>query len=67
MKDESNKPILCERFSSKAELKMWLYVNIPIAIKPKSKSAKTNFVKAFASNHAFDVVCDELADKLYKI
>lgn len=54
-----------ERFSSEGAILQWLYSNMPFAIKPKSKQAKTALVNPFTSNHAFEVVCKHLANKLY--
>ena len=54
-----------ERFSSEGEILQWLYLNTPFAIKPKSKHAKTLLVSPFTSNHAFEEVCKNLANKLY--
>lgn len=54
-----------ERFSSEGEILQWLYLNTPLAIKLKSKHAKTLLVSCFTSNHAFEEVCRHLANKLY--
>jgi len=47
------------------EILDWLHLNMPFAIKPKSKNAKTSIVSPFTSRHAFEEVCKHLANKLY--
>ena len=58
-------PDVSERVSSEGEILQWMYLNMPFAIKPKSKNAKTLLVSPFTSNHAFEEVCKHLANKLY--
>lgn len=43
----------------------WVRLNMPFAIMPTSKKAKTKYIKPFTSQHAFDVVCEHLAKKIY--
>lgn len=62
---QCNLPVVSERFSSEGEVLQWIYLNTPLAIKPKSKHAKTLLVNSFTSNHAFEEVCKHLANKLY--
>lgn len=52
-------------FNSEEELLQFIYMNTPIAIKPKSKRAKGQLVSAFKSSNAFDKVCRHLAKKLF--
>lgn len=68
LEDKIEQLALCnviKRFSSEGEILEWLYLNTPLAIKPKSKQAKTLLINPFTSNHAFEEVCKHLANKLY--
>jgi len=57
LEEQSRLYSVSERFSSEGEILQWLYLNMPFAIKPKSKQAKTLLVNPFTSNHAFEAVC----------
>ena len=46
------------------EILNWVRLNMPFAIMP-SKTAKTKYIKPFTSHHAFDVVCEHFANKIY--
>lgn len=54
-------------FNSEEELLQFIYMNTPIAIKPKSKLAKGQLVSAFKSGNAFEQVCRQLAKKLFNV
>lgn len=55
-----------KEFETKEELLRFIWRNIPIAVKPKSKNAKHDLVNVFTSNHALDKVCEHLTEKLFK-
>ena len=65
-KEAGNIVLINKSFSNKKDLLNFIYRNIPIAIKPKSKSAKNTLVNPFTSNNSFDQVCKGLAEKLFK-
>ena len=46
------------------EILKWVNLNMPLLIKPK-KNSKYIYVRPFRSQHAFDVVCEHLAKKIY--
>ncbi len=54
-------------FNSEEELLKFIYRNIPIAVKPKSKLAKGQLTLAFKSANAFEQVCKHLAKKIFNV
>jgi len=52
-------------FNSEEELLQFIYLHIPLAIKPISKIAKSSLVTPFTSMHALKEVCKQLAEKLF--
>jgi hypothetical protein len=52
-------------FNSEKELLQFIYLHVPFAVKPTSKTAKTKLVPTFTSRNAFKQVCKELAKKLF--
>lgn len=52
-------------FNSEEELLQFIYLHVPFAVKPISKTAKTKLVPTFTSRNAFEQVCKELAKKLF--
>ena len=52
-------------FNSEEELLQFIYLHVPFAVKPTSKTAKTKLVPTFTSRNAFEQVCKVLAKKLF--
>jgi len=52
-------------FNSEEELLQFIYLHVPFAVKPTSKTAKTKLVPTFTSRNAFEQVCKHLAKKLF--
>lgn len=51
--------------TTQKQMLSWFQNNVPFLIKPKSKKAKHRHIDPFTSQHAFDEVCQHLAEKLY--
>ena len=60
-------PIVSKSFNSEKQLLQYIRRNIPIAVKPTSKNAKSKLVNPFTSINAFEEVCKHLAYKLFNV
>lgn len=54
-----------KQFETEESTLNWLRLNMPFAIKPKSKTAKSRLIASFTSSHAIEEVCKALAKTLY--
>jgi len=61
---EDGTPDINLHFRSKQELRNFIAMHLPIAVRP-TKPAKTTFVSAFTSVNAQDVVVDALVEALF--
>ncbi len=61
-----NNKIVLPKFSSRNELKTYLQMHMPIAIRP-TKPAKTTFVAAFTSVNAEQIVLEAMVDALIPV
>lgn len=52
-------------FKTKDDIREFIYLNIPFAVKP-TKPAKTTYVSTFTSQNAMDQVIDGLTEKIWE-